>query len=145
MRFGRTGIATLVATVATTALPAGEAPAGGLPPAHVPPPPRPRRGTSVGPAPVVPRAELAAAGPPPRPVPPGDELMGTFGLRWWRDLRDQAVAGLDRAATATFGPLNRARAAALGHGSWFEDGDVDVFVVGSTGRFVRRRPRRARA
>ena len=40
--------------------------------------------------------------------------------------------------TASFGPLDRERAAALGRGSWFEDGDVDVFVVGPTedGSFV---------
>jgi len=116
VRFGRTGIATLVATVATTALWADDAPAGG----HPLDPPAPQRAD-----------DRAAASPRRVAARRAEELVGTFGLRWWRDLRAQAVASLDRAATATFGPLDRARAAALGRGAWFEDADVDVFVVGS--------------
>ena len=115
MRFGRTGIATLVATVATTALWADDAPAGD----HPLEPPAPRRAE-----------ERAASSPRRRAARRAEELVGTFGLRWWRDLRAQAVASLDRAATAAFGPLDRARAAELGRRAWFEDADVDVFVIG---------------
>jgi hypothetical protein len=119
VRFGRTGIATLVATMATTAFSVDDVPAGGLPrlPARRPaPPPSWHRRADV------PRRAGSARR--------AEELVGRLGLQWWRDLRAQAVSSLDEAATATLGPLDPARAAVLGRGAWFEDADVDVFVVG---------------
>jgi hypothetical protein len=132
VRFGRTGIATLVATVATTALWADDIPAGGPSPVPLRPPALPpsshARADETRPT-VSPR-DGEPVPPPRRTARRAEELVGTFGLRWWRELRAQAVSSLDRAATATFGPVDRARAAALGRESWFEDADVDVFVVG---------------
>jgi hypothetical protein len=132
VRFGRTGIATLVATVATTALWADDAPAGVQwpPPIRPPAPPLPGLARRDGALPGIPRRDPEPASYSRRTARRAEELIGRFGLLWWRNLRAQAVSSLDRAATATFGPLNRSRAAVLGRDSWFEDADVDVFVVG---------------
>jgi hypothetical protein len=132
VRFGRTGIATLVATVATTALWADDAPAGVLagPPMRPPAPPpawSARQGRASTDVP--PRVAQPASGRP-RTARRAEELVGRLGLAWWRNLRAQAVSSLEQAATAAFGPLNQVQAAELGRDSWFEDADVDVFVVG---------------
>ena len=116
MRFGRTGIATLVATMATTAFSVDDVAAEGLPrlPAR-----RPTvRGIS---APTSHGEPAPLAGP--RSSSAGSDCGGGGTCA-------QAVSSLDEAATATFGPLDPARAAVLGRGAWFEDADVDVFVVG---------------
>jgi hypothetical protein len=64
-----------------------------------------------------------------REAPKIEALARGLGLRRLREIRAQAVADLNRAATASFGPFDAARAAALARRAYFEDRDVDVFVT----------------
>src|SRR5262245_15620447 len=116
----RAGIATLVAASTATISMGTTARAA---PTDAPPP-RPAR--SAGARPLERAAASRSAG---RQAPKVEALVGRLGVRRLREIRAQAVADLNRAASESFGPIDAARATVLARAAYFEDRDIDVFVT----------------
>ena len=120
-----TGIATLVAATAATAT-LGTASAA-RPLVTPPDGPEPRPVHHL--VPPRPPSDPARAAARPRSAPRIEELAARIGLRRLREIRAQAVADLNQAATQSFGSFDAVKAAVLDRRAYFDDQDVDVFVT----------------